>query len=72
MDRAMLLQHLIQADRHIIESRQHISRQRELIDYLTSSGNDIAGAVALLRQFEEALELHRADRDRIRLMLESL
>jgi hypothetical protein len=59
-------QHLEQAERHVLLGMRHVMRQRELIQRLESGGHDTREANRLLRQFEDLLELHIHDRDRLR------
>jgi hypothetical protein len=66
MHRELVRQHLELAERHISEGMRHIMRQRELIERLECSGHDTRDANRLLRQFEDVLELHVRDRDRLR------
>lgn len=69
MDRALLMDHLEIAERHVREGRQHIARQKEIIENLHSLGQDTTTAEGLLRAFERTQEMHVADRDRIRVEL---
>ncbi len=66
MNRAMLEQHLAKAEQHITLGSQHVSGQRERVAKLQRAGHDTAQARELLRQFEELLSMHVADRDRLR------
>jgi len=66
MDRAMLGQHLAQAERHVAQGERHIARQREIVAELKDRGHDWQAAMELLHQFEEMQALHIADRDRLR------
>jgi hypothetical protein len=72
MERAMLLNHLAQAERHIDTGEQHVCKQRSLIAKLEKDGHDPAGARQLLEQFEEIQAMHIADRDRIRAELKAI
>jgi len=65
MDRALIVQHLAQAERHIVAGQQHIERQRQIIGKLECDGRGLATAKHLLAQFEEML-LHIKDRERLR------
>jgi Spy/CpxP family protein refolding chaperone len=65
MHRDMLLDHLAQARRHVAQGEQHVMRQRELVAEMERDGHDTAQSRALLKQFEELLALHVADRDRM-------
>jgi hypothetical protein len=70
MDRAMIQDHLNQAERHIADGERHLSNQRALIAELEHDGHDTSAAKSLLRQFEELQALYVADRDRLRTELE--
>lgn len=66
MNRAMLEDHLTQAERHVVKGLEYVARQRELVGRLERDGHDIGRASALLVQFEELQAMHVADRDRLR------
>ena len=66
MDRALIVQHLAQAERHIASGQQRIERQRQIIGELECDGRDLATAKHLLAQFEETQLLHIKDRDRLK------
>jgi len=66
MNKAMIVEHLTLAERHIAEGQQRIERQRQIIRELHNDGRDLATAMALLTQFEELQSLHIKDRDRAR------
>jgi hypothetical protein len=66
MDRAMLLDHLDQAEGHVTQGEQHIAAVRERIAELTRDGHDTTLATDLLATLEESQALHVAGRDRIR------
>ena len=70
MDRAVLIDHLIKAERHIAKGDRILAQQRSLIYQLEQDGHDTSAAQALLRSMEELQALHRADRERIRAELE--
>jgi hypothetical protein len=70
MERALIVEHLAQAERHVAEGQQHIERQRQIIRELERDGHDLAIAEALLTQFEEMQLLHISDRDRLRVELD--
>jgi hemerythrin len=57
---------LAEADRHVAEGEQHVARQREMVAELERDGHDAKAARELLRQFEQTLAMHVADRDRWR------
>jgi hypothetical protein len=66
MDRELLEDHLVKAERHVFEGGRHINRQREIIEMLERQSHDAGEARRLLRQFEELQALHVAGRDRLR------
>ena len=65
MERAMILDHLALAERHVREGEQHVSKQRALVGELKRDGHDTATAIRLLKEFEEVQAMHVADRDRL-------
>ena len=66
MDRAMIAEHLAQAERHVTLGERHVAEQRERVINLGQDGHDATGAASLLSQFEELQAQHVADRDRVR------
>jgi len=66
IDRQLWQEHLAQAERHVAQGQQHVTRQRRVIAELECDGHDAKAARQLLKQFEEMLALHIADRDRLR------
>lgn len=68
IDRAALEQSLAEAQRHVIGGEHHVARQRTIVAGLERDGQveAAANAARLLKQFEEVLSLHVADRDRLR------
>lgn len=66
MDRALLTEHLLKAEQHVAQSEERIRRQRELVEHLATAGLDTIQAEYLLLVFEQALALHKSDRDRLR------
>ncbi len=65
MDSAMLFDHLARAERQVAEGERHVATQRELVAKLGRDGHDTEQARLLLKQFEDLLALHVADRDRL-------
>ena len=51
MDRKTLEEYLQQAQGHVASGRQHIERQRLLVDKLDRDGHDTVAAELLLRTF---------------------
>lgn len=71
MDRALVLTHLTQAERHVSDGTALLARQRTLILRLRLLGYDTATAENLLQLFNETQDMHIADRDRLRAELEA-
>jgi len=69
IERAMWEQHLALAERHIAEGEGTVTHQRRIVADLEREGHDSAKARALLHQFQQLLDLHVVDRDRIRQQL---
>lgn len=66
MDRTRLQDHLAQAERHVREGEERISRQVGLITRLEQHGHDTLDAKRLLEQLNQIIVSHRADRDRLK------
>jgi hypothetical protein len=66
IDRAILEQHLTLADHHVAQGTEHVARQRELVAKLERGGPPLLHAIDTLAQFQQLLDLHIADRDRLR------
>ena len=66
MDRASLLDHLVQAERCMVLGKRQIDNQYRIIAELEREGRDTEEAVQLLKQFVEAQE--NFERNRARLM----
>ena len=73
MNRATLLAHLAQVERHIRDGERHLLRQREIIDELERHGRGNSPttklARALLDTFEIAQSAHLSDRANLLLTL---
>ena len=65
MDRALLIKHLTQAERHISEGLASLERQQALIADLAKGGHDTTQAEVLLREFEHSQTLHMASYERL-------
>jgi hypothetical protein len=74
MNKAMQVEHLKQAERHVIAGAFHIARQRELVSELERRGLDEAAAEGkkLLVTFEELQAMHIAGLRRLRKELDHL
>ncbi len=53
-------------ERHLAEAERQVASQRERVAQLEREGRDNTLPTELLKQWEEALAMHLADRDRIR------
>jgi hypothetical protein len=65
MDKAMILDHLAMAERHVVQGRRHIAQQMQIVINLENGGHDTTVARSLLINFEDAQRMHIADRDRL-------
>ncbi len=72
MDRAMLQEHLIQAEQHVALGEIHIARQHDVIARPEAVRADTLEANALLVNFKEMQVIHVAHRDRLRMELGGL
>ena len=73
MNLATIESRLVVAERHIVESRDQISRQKLIVgDLENSRRNSMTAIVArkLLESLQKELKQHTADRDRLRRWLE--
>jgi hypothetical protein len=70
VDRTLLLEYLIAAEKHIAEAERNLAHLRATLAKLESDGHRPAKAAELLREFEKALAMQIADRDRLRAELE--
>jgi hypothetical protein len=66
MDRAMLVEHLAQAARHVAAGERNVERQRRIVAHLKREGRDVREASDLLLQFVEMRAQHLAEWDRLR------
>ena len=66
MNRQMLIDHLVQADRQLAELAVRIQQQKAVIARLERSGQNTEHAVFLLQQALGLQELHQAHRDRLK------
>jgi len=65
MDRGLLKQHLLLAEKHIGEGVVHVERQRQIVEGLERDGQDVGRSADLLELFEETLRTHIDERDRL-------
>ena len=70
MDRKLAARHLAQAGRHLRTAERIVVSQRALVAELRDHGHSTERADKILESYEALLEMHRADRDRIRKELE--
>ena len=57
MDRDMLLRHLAEVERHIVQGETHLAKQSALIAELERHGHDTRGAQAVLTTMREQLNV---------------
>lgn len=62
----MIVDHLALAERHVTDGERCVAEQRARIARVGRDGHDTTESILLLGQFQEVLELHVADRDRLR------
>jgi hypothetical protein len=62
----MVQRNLEMAERHVSQGLRCVARQIELIEKLELGRHDTSEANRLLRQFQDVLELHIHDRNRLR------
>jgi hypothetical protein len=65
MERELLKQHLVLAEKHIAEGIAHVERQRQIVEGLERDGQDVGRSADLLALFEETLRTHIDERDRL-------
>jgi hypothetical protein len=69
MERAILLAHLAQVERHVREGERHVLRQREIVDELERHGRGNSPTTKMARDilasFEMAQSAHLNDRVRL-------
>ena len=61
----MVLRHLAEVERHIVQGETHLAKQSALIAELERRGHDTRGAQAVLTTMRETQALHLQDRERI-------
>ena len=66
MNRAMLEDHLAATERQLAEAERRVAYLRELVDQMERDGHDTTQVTRVLKDFEEVLAMHIADRDRAR------
>jgi hypothetical protein len=70
--RALVEKHLAQAEVFIRDIEERIDAQRRIIEEMEKESRDTKHAAAVLRLLKHSLELHAADRDRLRAELARL
>ena len=70
--RALVEKHLAQAEVFIRDIGERIAAQRRIIEEMEKESRDTKHAAAVLRLLKHSLELHVADRDRLRAELAKL
>lgn len=66
LDSQMLVDHLAQAERHLVQAQEHVRLQHDVIAKLQRNGHDTRQANTLLNTFIDMEAAHLADRDRLR------
>ena len=66
--RAMAVRHLAEAEKHAALAQEHVIRQMEILAELERDGYEQAAHTAreLLATFQDTLQSHLEDRDRLR------
>jgi len=64
--RKLIMDHLAQAEVHVVQGAKHVKRQRQLLKDLARNGHDTTGSSAMLNLFKELHDVHVQDRDRLR------
>ena len=62
----MIRDHLALAEEHVAKGERIVARQKDLVAELENDGHDTKEARSVLCQFEQVLQSHIADRDRLR------
>src|SRR5262245_52936872 len=65
MDRSIIRQHLLQAERHVAQGALHLARQEALIAKLERGGHDLKAARTILATLRETQALHQQGRERL-------
>jgi hypothetical protein len=65
MDRAVIIEQLVLAQKHIVEGKLRVRQQHEYVARQASKGEDAQLSKRLLARFEAVLAMHIADRDRL-------
>jgi len=66
MDRALWKQHLEFADRHVAVAERIVAAQKQILAELQRDGHATELADRILKAYEEVLELHIEDRERLK------
>jgi hypothetical protein len=66
MDQEIVKQRLAEAERHVVNGRKHIERQKHIIQRHILEGVDAADAKELLAILRQSQVLHELHRDRLR------
>ncbi|MBV9723938.1 MAG: hypothetical protein JO299_02075 [Gammaproteobacteria bacterium] len=72
MDRQTLLEHLAQAEKHVVEGAALVEREHAILEELRRDGHPTADSEQLLRTMEETQQMHVAHLARIRQELSDL
>ena len=70
MNRAMTIEHLELAEKHVREGEDHIAQQMHLLGHLRLTGADTANAERMLQTLLQSQAPHVEGRDRLRREIE--
>ena len=65
MERNLLKRNLARTEKRIAQGREHVERQRQIVEELQRKGQDPGRSADLLRLFTETLDAHLDERDRL-------
>jgi len=65
MDRKILEDNLAIAERHLTLAREHVRRQREIVEKLLRDGHGATLSRQVLKTYEQSLALHAREYDRL-------
>jgi hypothetical protein len=63
-------EHLAEAERHVREGEDILSRQRQILERMLARGEDVTVLMAALQVCEQSQAMHIADRARLQRLLE--
>jgi len=65
MERNLLKRNLARTEKRIAQGREHVERQRQIVEELQRKGQDPGRSADLLRLFTETLDAHLDERGRL-------